>query len=610
MSKTPKTTVLLFGDVSSELRQAKPWLDCYQVPNIFCGTGADTVSTLAKLDNNVLIIIDAMNRNENFVKVIKHIREHSAHKTATILLLVKSTTSAINTLLKRFNISQSIKSPLSQSTFLKACTPYIQNPKIQAEVAVEVTTPTPTPAPARSKTAASPFKNSRLLITTADARLLAAIQNFLKDKFAVIEFTQDSHSAYVRLQDAYAPAIHMIIIDQQALRPRDLPSWKRTISRMTKPPVMFYMQREFDIRALRATYKLGCNAVLYIEQTPQEMAATILRTTGNLACKPKEVIPTPEYLLTERGIPLIADISEVVEPINKPEEPKIVKCGLSDLEIPILPEHLAKLKAMLQEGTPDIKKVADQIHEDQLLEERVLKIANSVYYGAMSKASTIDRAVSRIGMREFKKVVSGVLLQRSFSKLLLDKSDFCNRMWKYLVASGVAFSTVYQVYQDQFGELFPDDPYFVGVANRGGMFLLYNRYFQYQAVVAEMTDYDISGEHQNNWEVGTFGVGSVEIGAAIAMQWQISDAICHANTFFVDSTASNSSDKNIEIIANLFNLASYFAAPFMYEIDNDDPQAVLKTLAGAVNLSFEDLDAMHNQIDEDIRRYQDIFSRK
>ena len=88
-------------------------------------------------------------------------------------------------------------------------------------------------------------------------------------------------------------------------------------------------------------------------------------------------------------------------------------------QIPTLPIVSNQIMGLLSDEDVSIKKVAGLIEKDQALAVKILKIANSAFYGTLSKVSTIDHALVILGIGE----VRGILLAFSIRNFFSDNTD-------------------------------------------------------------------------------------------------------------------------------------------------------------------------------------------
>jgi HD-like signal output (HDOD) protein len=106
--------------------------------------------------------------------------------------------------------------------------------------------------------------------------------------------------------------------------------------------------------------------------------------------------------------------------------------------LPTLPVIINNIVVTAKSESTSPDDLARFISNDQALSARVLKIANSPYYGLPRKIDSISRAIMVIG---FKEIISIALGSGIFKALTPDKNDTLldmNELWKHSIGVGFA----------------------------------------------------------------------------------------------------------------------------------------------------------------------------
>jgi HD-like signal output (HDOD) protein len=74
-------------------------------------------------------------------------------------------------------------------------------------------------------------------------------------------------------------------------------------------------------------------------------------------------------------------------------------------QLPRLPKAVSELLEAVNNQQISIKDIAAKVSQDPLMSARVLRLANSAYYGANRKVGSIDAAVVRLGMQTLRNLV-------------------------------------------------------------------------------------------------------------------------------------------------------------------------------------------------------------
>jgi len=104
-------------------------------------------------------------------------------------------------------------------------------------------------------------------------------------------------------------------------------------------------------------------------------------------------------------------------------------------QIPTLPIISQKIVSILGNETASFKELVRIIEKDQALAIRILKVANSAFYGFLSKVSSLEHALVILGTREIKSIVLGFSVHNFFSHSESDAFDR-TRFWKHAIICG------------------------------------------------------------------------------------------------------------------------------------------------------------------------------
>lgn len=101
-----------------------------------------------------------------------------------------------------------------------------------------------------------------------------------------------------------------------------------------------------------------------------------------------------------------------------------------------LPEVCIQVNGMVDDDRSSAGDIARVISQDPGLTARLLKIANSSFYGFPSRIETVSRAVTIIGTRELRFLVLAASAVRSFDRISSDAIDMAS-FWRHSVYCGV-----------------------------------------------------------------------------------------------------------------------------------------------------------------------------
>ena len=105
--------------------------------------------------------------------------------------------------------------------------------------------------------------------------------------------------------------------------------------------------------------------------------------------------------------------------------------------LPALPAVVSKLLVSFDDEDVDVGQIARQIAQDQSLTARVLRVANSSFYGLQSQIATINEAIVVLGFRAVRNMVLGTSLGGMFQAERCPQFDISEYV-RHSIAVGLA----------------------------------------------------------------------------------------------------------------------------------------------------------------------------
>ncbi len=95
------------------------------------------------------------------------------------------------------------------------------------------------------------------------------------------------------------------------------------------------------------------------------------------------------------------------------------------VELPTIPAVVQKLIAALRDPNVDARKIGESLAKDPILSAKVLRLANSSFFGGQRSMSSIDAAVSLIGIQALNRLIVACGVSSSFKPIPgIDMDDF------------------------------------------------------------------------------------------------------------------------------------------------------------------------------------------
>lgn len=149
---------------------------------------------------------------------------------------------------------------------------------------------------------------------------------------------------------------------------------------------------------------------------------------------------------------------------------------LAHISIPPQPTVLRDLMKEQQQPNASLLRIAQLVSNDITVSARVLQTVNSPFYGLRSKVTSIQQAVSLLGMRNTVNIVSGIALRSSFGGT--QQSPFVEKMME----RGQHLAAICAFVARSLGAAQPDEAYTIGLFHDCGTLLLARRFTNYETV--------------------------------------------------------------------------------------------------------------------------------
>jgi len=105
--------------------------------------------------------------------------------------------------------------------------------------------------------------------------------------------------------------------------------------------------------------------------------------------------------------------------------------------LPVLPQSVSSVLRLADSPSVSPRQIAQCIERDPAITAKVLRAANSAYYG-FSNVNTVGRAISCLGMNSIRSLVISVALQNMLAGRTGSQSFNKTEFWKHSLAVGIA----------------------------------------------------------------------------------------------------------------------------------------------------------------------------
>ncbi len=181
---------------------------------------------------------------------------------------------------------------------------------------------------------------------------------------------------------------------------------------------------------------------------------------------------------------------------------------LATRDLPALAPTLSHLLELLHSESATPRELATVVEADHALAARVLRAANSAFYGPRSGVSSVSRAVMALG---WSKIESLAVAVGVWHNILPNRAADLRLLWRHAVRVGAAARLIAR----RTGKLGSDEAFTAGLLHDIGRAVLLLRHPEHAALLLASAGDDPARERE------TLDVGHDQAGAWLAEAWRL-----------------------------------------------------------------------------------------
>lgn len=195
------------------------------------------------------------------------------------------------------------------------------------------------------------------------------------------------------------------------------------------------------------------------------------------------------------------------------------------LSIPTLPAVVQRINTMMADPDVGTREVGELISEDAPLAAKVLKIANSAYYGLSRQCISTTHASTMLGMRVLKNIVTQVAVMGQFKHLEDSTGINVTALWEHATLTAQMASKLCPLAHNV-RILGPEEFHVCGLLHDIGQVVMLDSLGQdYAAVMLESMQSHLPIEVL---EQQAFGFDHQDVGALVCTRWELPEALVEA----------------------------------------------------------------------------------
>jgi len=273
---------------------------------------------------------------------------------------------------------------------------------------------------------------------------------------------------------------------------------------------------------------LNCNKVFDIPDERLPMGKKIAFPCP--ACK-----GTIELDLTSKSA-INAGLRSDKKPIDRPTGEALKKKILRNVkDLPPMPQTVLKAREIMANPKSDFKELADLFETDQAIAAKILKLANSPYYGYSGKVTSIQRASLVLGHKTLGELITMGGTASLLSNRLVGYGLDAGALWKHSLA--VAFGS--RIIAKKTEPSLSNDAFTSGLIHDSGKLIL-DSYIQERWELFE--EFMADGEHTFlDAEKKVLELDHTEVASEVCKTWNIPKPLTVAIRYHHHPSRSNGS---------------------------------------------------------------------
>jgi putative nucleotidyltransferase with HDIG domain/predicted Zn finger-like uncharacterized protein len=264
--------------------------------------------------------------------------------------------------------------------------------------------------------------------------------------------------------------------------------------------------------------------------------------------------------------------------------------GIRDL--PAMPQVISEIQAQMAGADINTRKICGLIEADPAIATKVLRSANSAYYGQSGKVATTTGALNLIGLKGLIEVVALAGAQRLLVGRLPGYGYEAEDLWKHSLAVACGSKLLALARDPGISEM----AYIAGLIHDVGRIILDRLVLEMKAEIAEFME-----REQKTFldaETRFFGINHARVAAEVCRKWKFPGAMAVAIGWHHEPSKSNG-----DLLANILHMADHLATMIGIGYDSDDVLSQVEPgTMDSLGLKQADLSELVSKIAESVEQ--------
>lgn len=197
----------------------------------------------------------------------------------------------------------------------------------------------------------------------------------------------------------------------------------------------------------------------------------------------------------------------------------------SSQKLPVLPKVVQEAIRILDNEDADTGQLVQTISKDQVISARVLRLANSSYYGVARHIKTLNDAVALVGTKALRTMILASGITAAFTSV---PNFDLKRFWRHnLITASIARALANDRALDA------ETAYVSGLMHSIGQIMIHHVFPQAGADIDAMC-HGSSVLERKAVENSSLGIDHCQVGAELAKRWNFPEEIQHVIRYYAD----------------------------------------------------------------------------
>ncbi|GBC92210.1 Ribonuclease Y [bacterium HR15] len=265
-------------------------------------------------------------------------------------------------------------------------------------------------------------------------------------------------------------------------------------------------------------------------------------------------------------------------------------------DLPSLPAVVMQVYQMADNPEVSAQQLALVIGKDQGFTMRLLRLANSAYYGMVRRIGTIEEAVVVLGINTVRNLALIAATYPLFRRALLGYTPQVSGLWSHSLAVGLVAQTGARIFDVQVR----NEAFTAGLLHDVGKLVISTALTDWMGELHDLVHHYRMPVHEAEREL--FGFTHEEMGALLVERWNLPPLIVKMIRFHHQSLEQNDAP------CALIEFADYCANQLGYMMNPEAPPEPFDTrVLNVLGVDYEEAEQFMTRVKEVLQASQSLF---